>query len=283
MPSLVVVILACAAVGGCDKIPGLHHDQPKGQVVATVDGQEITLRELNAAIKQLNVQDPALRKKAEQAAIQQLIAVKVMAKAARDQGLDKTPDFALALQGATDTLLAQSLQAKLAAAVPPPSADEVDRYVSDHPDVFAQRKVFEVDEIAAVPSGDVQKLADQFKPINTMDAAEALLQAQHVPYKRASGELDATAMDPDTAETVAKAPTEVYVTPQGEGLLIFQVKDSKVVPITGPAATNAATQMIRQRNTNQALKGQFGDLMSKANVKYNPAYAPNAAPKPKAP
>jgi EpsD family peptidyl-prolyl cis-trans isomerase len=282
MQSLVVVTLACAAVGGCDKIPGLHHAQPKGQVVATVDGQEITQRELDAALKQLNVQNPALRKKAEDAAIQQLIARKVLAKAARDQGLDKTPDFALALQGTTENLLAQALQAKLAAAVPAPSPDEVDRFVSDHPDVFAQRKVFEVEEIAALP-GDVKKLADALKPINTIDAAEALLQSQHIAYKRAPGELDAASIDPDTAETMAKAPNELYVTAQGNGLLILQIKDSKVVPVTGQAATDAATQMIRQRNISQALKSQFGALMSKASVKYNPAYAPNAAPKPKTP
>jgi EpsD family peptidyl-prolyl cis-trans isomerase len=279
-PSLVAVIIACAIVGACQRIPGFDRAPPKGQVVATVDGQEITLRELDAVLKQANISDPALRKTAEQAAIQQLIARKVLAEVARQQGLDKSPDFALSLQGATDELLGQSLQAKLAADIPSPSSDEVERFVADHPDVFDQRKIFEVDEIAAAPSGDVDKLTEAFKPIETMDAAEALLQGQHVPYKRAPGEIDALSIDPDTAETVAKTPTEVYVTPEGDGLVIFQVKDVKIVPVTGQAATNAAAQIIRQRVTNQALANQFSELISKASVRYNSAYAPT--PKPKA-
>src|SRR4029079_16187186 len=92
------ISVACWALCACDSggKPVTAGSEPTGQVVATVNGQEITLRELNAELGAAPPPiDPKAAKAAEQAALRSIIGRKVLAGAAREQGLDKTPDFAL--------------------------------------------------------------------------------------------------------------------------------------------------------------------------------------------
>ena len=116
---LAVVAVSALALAGC-RLPWVSAGKaPTGQVVATVGGEEITVRELNAELAGVNLPDPKTRKLAEQAALRNIIARTILAKAAVDQGVDKTPDFALQKQRAMQGLLVQTLQNKVVASVPP--------------------------------------------------------------------------------------------------------------------------------------------------------------------
>ena len=73
-------LLACIALSGCGMIGG--DKAPKGQVVATVNGEEITVTELNRELAGAAPAHPAERKAAEQAeaakqALREVHAVKV--------------------------------------------------------------------------------------------------------------------------------------------------------------------------------------------------------------
>ena len=70
----------------------------KGQVVATINGKDVTIHELNAELQGANV--PAnisadQKKQIEQAALQQVVNRRILADIARERGLDKTPMFLL--------------------------------------------------------------------------------------------------------------------------------------------------------------------------------------------
>jgi len=107
---------------------------PTGQVVATVGDREVTIRDLNAEMGAATFPDPKARKAAEQLALRNIIGRIVLADAAHEQGLDKTPDFAVQKRRAIDDVLAQSLQQKIIREVPQPSKDEVQTFMNAHPD-----------------------------------------------------------------------------------------------------------------------------------------------------
>ena len=79
-------LLACIALSGCGMIGG--DKAPKGQVVATVNGEEITVTELNRELAGAAPANPAERKAAEQAALESIITRKLVAQASKDQNLD---------------------------------------------------------------------------------------------------------------------------------------------------------------------------------------------------
>ena len=92
---IALIPFACLALTACDLGKAKEAKAPAGQVVATVDGEEITARELRAELQGMSFPSPQARKSAEQAALQSIIDRKLLAKAAEEAKLDETPDFAL--------------------------------------------------------------------------------------------------------------------------------------------------------------------------------------------
>jgi len=85
-------IAAMLLVAACDK----GGSAPKGQVVAQVNGQDITLSELNAELLANKVPADSDDKAATQLILQRLIARKLLVEHARDEKLDKNRVYIVA-------------------------------------------------------------------------------------------------------------------------------------------------------------------------------------------
>jgi EpsD family peptidyl-prolyl cis-trans isomerase len=280
-----LVVGACIALGAC-RFPGLGHKAPTGQVLATVDGREITMRDLSAELGSAVPSDPKARKAVEQQALQAIIDRKLLAKAAEKDGLEKTPEFALKRQRLTDALLAQSLQDKLVAAVPTPTKEEADAYVNAHTDMFAQRKIFSIEQIQARGPMSQAEL-QSFVPLKTLDDIQAKLTADHIDYRRSVISQDAGALDPRVVDMLVKLPAnDVFGLPQGSIVEFGAVRGVKVQPFQGQAAVDRATQILRQQRTQEAVARKMQGVITQGatKVSYNPAYKPTqpAASPPKA-
>lgn len=278
-----LVVCVGLTVSAC-KFPGLGQSAstPKGQVVATVDGQEVTLRELNAELSGANFADPKQRKAAEQQALQSIVNRMLLAKAAHSQGLDKGPDFAVRRQKALDLLLAQTLQESFVAAVPPTTRDEAQRFIANRPDIFGDRKILEIDQIQAQGPIDDAKLKE-LQPLDTMEQVVGWLQKYSIPFRRAPAQIDPISVDPKVFANILKLPPNaVFVVPSGNTLLINRVTNVRPAPVTGDAANNLATQYLSRQHTQEAVGRQMQAIIAKDSQKvvYNPAYAPPPRPKP---
>jgi EpsD family peptidyl-prolyl cis-trans isomerase len=124
---------------GCH-LPFTSPKAPTGQVAATVDGKEITLTQLQSEMASLPAGGPADQKAREQAALTAIVNRRLIADYAQKQGLDKTPAFAVQMSRARDVVLFEALQQQLARQIPAPTSDEAQKFISDNPDMFAQRK-----------------------------------------------------------------------------------------------------------------------------------------------
>jgi EpsD family peptidyl-prolyl cis-trans isomerase len=177
LAAAVVVVLTAGGLGACKfELPGSKPKAPTGQVAATVGGQEITVRDLRAELTGAPNTDPSSLKQAEQATLRNIVGRTVLAKAAIDQGIDKTPDFAIAKKRLVDTLLVQSLQNKIAAESPPVTKEEADRFVVSHPDIFSQRKVFAIDYIR-MPRPSDPAVIKALEPLKTLEQVDAQFQS----------------------------------------------------------------------------------------------------------
>jgi len=269
----------CLGLAGCQKFFG-QEKAPTGQVVATVNGKEVTLRELQAELGGASFADARQQKIAQERALEMIVARRLLADAARAQGLDKTPDFALAEQRAVDSLLAQALQVKVATSVPAPSPEEVSRYITDHPASFSNRTVYEIDQIR-FPRPNDPSVLNGLKPLTTLPDIASYLAAHHLPYQQGGGELDALQLDPAAAETIAKKPNEVFVIPIGNLILAGQIKGAKVTPVPTDQATKIATAILTRQHRQEAAQLEIASVLRAGvkNVRYNPAYQPPAPPK----
>jgi EpsD family peptidyl-prolyl cis-trans isomerase len=276
-----LIAISCIGLGACrfPAIPGLTGTKaPTGQVVANVGDQEITLRELEVELTGVNTPDAKTRKAAQQQALQLVVARTILADEARKEQLDKTPEFALQQRRAMDGLLVQALQAKLANAVPAPSDDEAQRFITDHPDIFAQRKIFVVDTIRMARPTD-PNLIKGLQPLKTLPEVEDYLTANHIEHGRTSGNLDAVGVDPKLVDQIVKLPpNEVFVYPANGMVLVNQIRETRVVPFEGDQATKYAIAVLKRQRTQEAVTRQLHQIVEAAakTVRYNDAYKPAA-------
>jgi peptidyl-prolyl cis-trans isomerase C len=276
---ILVALLVCTGLEACQFPQFGAAKRPVGQVVATVDGREITIRNLDAELKGFSTSDPKAHGLAEQAALRALVSRAILADEARAQGLDKTPEFALQRQKAIDQLLVQALASKFAATVPPPDREEADTFIAAHPDSFAQRKIYTVDQIRTARAGD-PALLEALKPINTLEDAETLLTQREIEFHRVTTDLDALSLDPAINDSIAKLPSdEVFVIPTEGGILISQIRQTRVQPFTGEPAVRFALGLIQGQRTHEATSRALDAIVAKglSAVRYNKQFAPRAA------
>lgn len=270
-------------LAGCGKKGG-EGELEKGQVVATVDGKDITVHELNAELQ--GAQIPAnisaeQRKQLEQAALQQVVNRRILSDIARERGLDKTPMFLLQERRAEEQILVQMLQRQMSSAVKAPTQTEISTFIAQNPDMFAERKIFGVDQIQFEAPKDPAVLK-KYEPLKTMAEVEAMLKADGLQYKRAPATLDVATANPELVQQVLKMPKdEIFIIPAGRVMIANKITDTKVQPLTGEQANQLAAGTLQQRKFQDLVKRDLEPKVKKAEgeVKYQAGFAP---PKPAA-
>ena len=111
---LTAVLATSFALSGCEQVKKLIGGKPEGQVVATVNGEEITAIQLRQEMGNFASRDPKIMKAAQQRALEGLILRKVLVQQAKEQKLDKSADYAVQVSRGEDNLMVQTFQRKIA-------------------------------------------------------------------------------------------------------------------------------------------------------------------------
>lgn len=274
----VLMVGAALALAGCGK-KGAEGEIEKGQVVATVDGKDITIHELNAELQGAQVPEnitPEQRKQLEQAALQQVVNRKILADIARERNLDKNPMFLLQERRAEEQILVQLLQREMSAAVKKPTQTEVQTFIAQNPDLFAERKIFTVDQIQFEAPKDPNILR-KYQPLKSLDEVEAMLKQDGLQYRRAPTKLDVATANPELVQQVLKMPKdEIFIIPAGRVMVANRITGTEVQPLTGEQAQQLATGMIQQKKFQELLKRDLEPKVKKAEseVKYQAGFGP---------
>lgn len=277
MGKLCVAALALAvglSVAGC------NGKAPTGQVAARVGNDEITVQELQAELGNYVAPDAKSRKAAEQTALQNIIARKLIAKAAAKAGVEKSPAFAIQKARMEDALLVQSWEKALTDAVPEPGPEQIRDYINKHPELFANRKIYTVDQLR-MPAINDPKLAAELKPLNTLEEIGQLLQSKGVRFETGRGTLDSLALGSPLELQIEKLPPgEIFVLPIGNTLVANKVVETRTEPAPDAVAQKVAARNIKTQQAQESVKRMFGSVINNhpgTKIVYNPAYQPAPA------
>lgn len=249
-------------LGGCNF--GSAPKTPTGQVVATVGSREITRRELQAELAGAPPVAPKDQKAQQQAALQRIIQRVILADAAKQEGLDKVPDYALLSQRANDALLVQLLESKTAASVPAPSNEEVQQFQETNPNLFAERKIFDVDQIRITRPSDPQ-LAKKLEPLKTLDDIAAYLNQNHILFQRGANMLDAVGQNPKLLSAImALPPHEVFILSSADEIFVNMVTNVRTQPLVGDAAAKFAQNSLKAQHVQDAVLRRLNTIVARA-------------------
>ncbi|MBU1378241.1 MAG: EpsD family peptidyl-prolyl cis-trans isomerase [Alphaproteobacteria bacterium] len=279
--SMVLVVGLCAGLGlsGCDKVKSMMGGgKPTGQVVATVDGQEITALELRREMGGFSSRDEKVMKQAQQQVLQRIILRKLLVEKAKADKLDKTPNYNLDVKRGEESLLAELYQRNLASKVVAPTKAEAEAFIASNPAMFADRKVLVVDQLVAAPN----KIDPaRFQPLKSLEDVKALLQSENVAFQESVATLDTLQVNPQLIAQIQRLPPgEVFVIPQRGSFVFNRITGSKAAPFGGDPAIQYATNTLRTQKAQQTVGKQMEAMYNaaKPNIKYAPAFEPPKPP-----
>jgi EpsD family peptidyl-prolyl cis-trans isomerase len=274
-----VPCLALLLLGGCDRL-GLGGSADKGPVAVTVDGEKITVAQLDAELKAAEVQD-AQNPEVRRAALQRIVLRKLLAKEARARKLDESPDMAHLKEAAVENLEAGLVQRDTLKAVAEPTDAEVQAFMAANPQMFAGRTVYLVDRLI-LPAQPDAATAAALEPANTFEAVMKVLDERKVPYRRTREQIDSLRTIPNIAQQIAKLPPRMpFVLPTPPGVSVNVVLASQQQPVMGQNALALARQALTNQRRQKAVADRVEGVTKAAEAKivYAPEYAP---PKPAA-
>lgn len=267
---LPLIVGLSLAVSGCgDKAASL----PQGQVVATVDGKDITASQLSTEASKLGTSAIPNDGSQQQQALQQLIVRRLLVSEANKLGLDKTPQTAMLTNQAQETAIVEALAASYSKDVPKVSDDEAQEYVRANPSIFAQRKLLFADQLVVgnAPVG----LEGELKPLHTLNEVEQLLKAKNIAYRHVGTVVDTAAIDPrQSAAVAAIRDNDIFFNRRGKAVEISAIITSRTVPLEGADATTVARNILTQQRTAGQVQQRLAEIVkgAKGRVLINPSY-----------
>lgn len=141
MSLLLLTPLLIACMSGCDNQQVLDD----GQVLARVNGDDITIHQFNFAVSQSG--SKALSPTDRAALVEKMIDRQLAVQKALEMKIDRQPEVLMRLEEARQDILAAAYAYRIGAANPPPTRQAITAYYSGHPGLFAKRKIYRIREI----------------------------------------------------------------------------------------------------------------------------------------
>ncbi|WP_162935660.1 hypothetical protein [Tsuneonella amylolytica] len=266
---LIAAILACSslAISACSK-------EATGQVAAVINGDEITLQEINAELGNMAIPEGTDKKIAQSAALQRIVDRRLMAQAAKEDGLDKTPEYILRKRQLDDALLAQMLNQRAERTVEVPDQKAIDEFVSQNGGMFANRTIFTVDRLQFPLPGDFGRLK-ALENDHSMAEVTRTLDSLGIKYQRGNSEIDALQLGPERLQRIQSLPSgEPFVVPENGIVTVAVVTGTRTEPITGDQARPLAAQALRNKQLGDTMMQRLKAARASAKVEYQNGFAP---------
>ncbi|WP_229503027.1 EpsD family peptidyl-prolyl cis-trans isomerase [Pseudoduganella guangdongensis] len=265
---MVVLVSAC----------GNKAEQKPGQALASVNGEEITVMQLNDELARANA--PAARQDAvRKQMLESLIDRQLLISEAAKESVDRDPRVVQAIERSRALILAQAYMQKRIGTPAKPSAEEVEAYYSQNPQFFAQRKHFEMREII-LPTREV---TDELKAVmdktRSLDDAAAWLDTHKVKYQKAQLSRSGSELPPElSAKLMALSKDQLFIVREGERSMLVTITDIRSSPVELEAARPQIEQYLMAKKGKEAAEQEVKRLRASAKIAYinQPAPVANA-------
>ena len=258
-------------------------DKKPGQALVRVNGDEVTVYQLNEELRQASSAetDPQAQRKQLVAA---LVDRQLLVDEALKQKLDRDPNVVEAIERAKAQILAQAYLKTRVADLPKPDKTEVDAYYSAHPEFFAQRKLFEMRQFVVASKDFTPELKGVMDNAKSLDEVAAWLDAHKIEYAKSQAMRASPDLPPQILSKMQGADkTEMFLLRNDSKALLMSVTAVKDMPVGADAASQEITQFLTNKRGQEAADAELKRLHAAAKIEYlNPEVASAVEDKPAA-
>jgi len=276
---LAKLILSCTVLAGLGACGDKAADSKPGQALASVNGAEVTVLQLNEELQRANVaanqQDSASKQ-----LLQVLIDRQLLQDAAARDNLDRDPKVMQAVDRARALIVAQAYLQKRIGNVARPSPQEVEAYFIKNPDLFAGRKQFSMNELviaAADLTPEVRAAADGAK---SLEEVAVWLDTHKIKYGRTQVTRTTADVPRQLADKLLGMPKgQLFAVREGPRALFVAVTEVREAPVSLQVAAPQIEQFLMKLKNQELATEELKRLRHGASIVYlNKTMMPDAKP-----
>lgn len=274
-----VVLLSVAGLAACGKA-----SEGGSQVVASVSGDEITESQVNGVLqKQANLK-PDQIDAASHRAVEGLVQQEIVLRKARELKLDRDQQVVQNVEAAKRDIIAKAYLDRIAEGATKPSPKDVQAYYDANPALFAERRVFNFQEVSVeVPDAQKKEVEGQLTTIKSPGDFDAYLKAHQLPYKTSRSTVAAENVPLPMLERVSQLkPGQGLVVSATGGLRILMLLNAQDAPLTVEQATPAIGAFLWNQRRRTVVEQELTALRSGNKVEFFGKYADLGASAPAA-
>jgi EpsD family peptidyl-prolyl cis-trans isomerase len=253
--------LAAAALASCKGV----HATDKTQVVAHVNDAEITVSQLRAALAAKGDTQPS--EQATQAALDGLVNEQLLVDAALRSRLDRDPAVVQAMESARRQLLARAYLERAVFPRQEISAGEQAAYYKAHPELFSQRRVYQLTTFTFENGKLEAGLLDKIGAAHSAEAVAAALAAHRIEPETQTLMRAAEQLPLDQLPRFATASVgDVIVQTLPERVTLMVVTAVQSSPLTFESAQPIIQQYLSNMRNAQALDAHLKEARAAAKI-----------------
>lgn len=274
---LAVSLVTISLLTSCSKNEAGKSDVKAGQSIVRVNDDEITIHQLNLEMQRANIQ-PAQQEEASKQIVKSLVDRQILVQEAVKAKLDRNPNVLQAIESAKAQILAQAyLETKVP--VSQPTDAEVVEYRTQHPEIFANRKVYVMDEASfVVDAANVQPVQALSQVAKTVEDVTAWLDAHQIKYNRSTAAHAAETVPAELLEKLSKMVIGDLIFINGNGrTLVGRMIEIKDMPISDKDAKPLVERILSGEKRKKMAESELSRLRSMAKIEYlNKKFEPTA-------
>jgi len=282
-PKLKPLCICAALISMAVSISACSKDEktPATQVAAKVGSQEISVHQINYVLSKSGAnattpeQSAALRK----AALDRLIDQQVAVAEALDKKLDRQPEVVMALDLARREVLARALLEQVAAGTTKPTEEEIRKYWREHPALFAERRVFSVQELVVpVAAGALTQLKDMTAANKSMEEIAAWLRGRNIQFGGGAAQRTAEQIPLEILPRIhALKDGQTTIIEGPQAVTLIKLVASQSAPLTEVQSLPRVQQFLTNQRNAEAATAEMKKLKEKAKISYVGDFAADAA------
>lgn len=271
-----LVLAIASALAGCG-----NKEKKAGQALVSVNGEEITVLQLNEELQRSGVpvaQQDAARKQLLDA----LVDRQLLQNAAAQDKLDRDPKVVQAIERAKSLIVAQAYMQKRVGNPARPGKAEVEAYFNAHPEFFSHRKVLEMRELIIATSDMNDALKSAMDSAKSLDEVATWLDGHNVKYNRTQLARASSDLPSELVTKLLSMPKgQLFVIKEGERTMLINITDTKDSPVGLDVAGPQIEEYLFKKKNKDAADAELARLRAAAKITYLNA-ATGAADKPAA-
>lgn len=250
------------AVPGGEGAAAAKSTEATGQVVARVNGEELTVHQVNAVLLRLGAGAT------ERAALDLLIDQTLARQEALKAGLEREPAVMQQLETARRESLARAWADRLVADLSEPDESELRQHFEANPQLYAQRRSWQFQELwADLPTVDQADWQRRVTAAADLRAAQQALQRAGVrhavaPVVRTSEQLPAAQRE----RLLQLKPGEPTVLEDPRGLRVWWLVSSQEQPVDWKQARPVIERLLLQQRRQERVSQALGGLRESARI-----------------